>query len=415
MQPSKTTKPPLTPTLPTMSSCPRLQIKMLNSLPYALLQVALIFPALASPTSDQESPPDHNDLEHYENTIFIPFLYSFTSLNTPIISGDIAGTSFEFPVDTGSTGLLISASKLPKDYTSKGEPGYQYLDSTNILYVGRYVDTAVTFYGKKPEEAVARLPILVVDESWYCPEYSVGKDKFKCPNMKAEKKKVDDICHLGVGFGRGTAPKYNPFLNVKILNGNDVTKEDFRTGYYIGADGIYLGLTDKNTYTAAWVGLDASHSGDEYDWDLVKTSFTVDSAGPYNGHLLIDTSIAEMLLQNLPSGSVPNTTVEHPDHRQEKIKVVKPGTKLKFGFPSLEEDNVSGYGFTVGDKKFPSQPYFVQAVDGGHGPFVNTGRKFLWGFSIAFDAVSGKLGLICVTCEKEEKEHESDYDGEWAR
>ena len=364
-----------------------------------LIQAAIFIPILAKPISENSPPPDHNDLAGYDKTIFLPYVYAFTSLSTPVISGSIGGTSFKFPVDTGSTGLLIGKPRLSQVYDHDGEPGHQFLDSSSNLYVGRWVYVAVTFDGEKLKQAVSRFPVLIVDESWYCPEYKEGVDENECPNKQARKNNIDDICYMGVGFGRGSAPRYNPFLNVKVIDGEDIDAEGFRNGYYIGTDGIHLGLTNNNTNSAAWVGLDrGNQTHDDRDWSMLKTSFTVDGAGPYSGNALIDTGVAQMYLQSLPSASIPNVTVTNPNHEDEKIMVAKPGTRLKFGFPSLGNANIAGYGFTVGDKKFPSQPYFVQPVSVGPGPFVNTGRKFLWGFSIAFDAVGGRLGFICLKC-----------------
>jgi hypothetical protein len=394
---------------------------MLNTLSYALLQATLL---LASPAPDHGATPDPDSLDGYNKTIFIPYLNPFTSLKTPIIIGDIAGIKFQFPVDTGSTGLIIGASKLPQISANAGTPGHQYLDSSETLYVGRWVDVAVTFYGLKIEQAVSRLPILVVDKSWYCPEYKKGVDKDKCPNKDATSNHDGDIVSLGVGFGLGVSAKYNPFLNVKVVDQDDVDKDYFRDGYYIGTDGIFLGLTNKNTDTAAWVSLDHGNGtyykrdddwAGKYDWKMLKTSFKVNNQGPYSGSALFDTGVAEMYLQSLPAASIPNATVNSPVHDSEQIQVAKPGTKLKFGFPALGYGNVAGYGFTVGDKEFPSQPYFVQAVSDYPGPYVNTGRKFLWGFSIAYDAVGGRLGFICLKCKQEKKTEEpkGDANGEW--
>jgi hypothetical protein len=372
---------------------------MLNTIIYALLHAAILVPVLASPVTAQAQQDDSNDLAKYNQTIFLPYLDAFTSLRTPIISGNIGGRSFQLPVDTGSTGILVGAPKLPEISTSDGEPGYQFLITSGNLHVGRWVDVAVTFFGNKMEQAVARVPILIVDKSWKCPEYKEGVDKDECPNKDAVKNDINNIVIMGVGFGHGPEPKYNPFLNVNVLNKKDVTDNEFRAGYYIGKDGVYLGLTPINTANAAWVGLDAGPSGDKHDWKMVKTTFTVDSAGPYSGNAVIDTGIAEMHLQALPSANgIPNTLAHEPDHPEMDIRVAKPGIKLKFGFPALGDQNVAGYGFTVGDKKFPSQPYYVRAVSDRSGAFVDTGRKFLWGFSIAFDAVGGRYGFICLRC-----------------
>jgi hypothetical protein len=87
-------------------------------------------------------------------------------------------------------------------------------------------------------------------------------------------------------------------------------------------------------------------------------------------------------------------------HRCPKfVERVKPGTKLTFAFPGFEEGGIHGYEFSVGDASFASQPSYVVPETlprSGGAAFVNTGRKFLYGFSVVFDAVGGRFGFQCL-------------------
>jgi hypothetical protein len=133
---------------------------------------------------------------------------------------------------------------------------------------------------------------------------------------------------------------------------------------------------------------------------MLDMAFKVDGldGGEFRGKALVDTGVAQMYLQSAPLGSLPNVSL--PVWEEAKIELkerVKPETHLEFAFPDFE-NGVAGYDFEVGDRRFPSQPLYVEPVTSGEGPFVNTGREFLWGFTVAFDAVVGRFGFICARC-----------------
>ncbi|KAF1970786.1 hypothetical protein BU23DRAFT_570464 [Bimuria novae-zelandiae CBS 107.79] len=182
---------------------------------------------------------------------------------------------------------------------------------------------------------------------------------------------------MGVSFGRNiersglsyTIPSHNPFLNIKTVNGKKISNKTYRNGYTISMKGIFLGLTAKNTEQYNWVKLDK----DKRDWAMTY-------------------------IQAYPKGNIPNVTVDDTFHKPikpgKKIALVNNGTHLHFGFPTAaSKGGVAKYDFKVRDQKFKSQPAWVQPVTLKSGPHMNTGRKFLWTFIVAFDAMGGRFGF----------------------
>tara|TARA_R110002003_G_scaffold149_3_gene13505 strand:+ start:24237 stop:25619 length:1383 start_codon:yes stop_codon:yes gene_type:complete len=368
------------------------------------LVVALLLPAVAV------AAPDSNDLSVFPQTIFLPWIspFSRSSTYTPSVRGSILGKRFNFPIDTGSTGVLISASLLPSvKLTANNPTGWEFLDSSDILYNGRFVDLNITFFGSNGEQAVSRVPVLVVTTIVKCPGYDVNTGNGVCPSDKLDRawsQSRRTVLYMGVGFGRNVrgsgilygTPDHNAFINVISLSRY---KQLFlRQGYTVSTKGVYLGLTGGNTNGAVWQQLEKMAGSDPRAWAPPLVSFTHDdSNNPVQAQALIDTGITQMYIQSMPELPLPNVTTRNASPPPQTVTRVKPGTKLVFAFPDFKV-GVAGYDFIVGDTGFPSQPRYVQPVTSGPGPFVNTGRNFLYGFSIAFDAVAGRFGFICQKC-----------------
>lgn len=349
-----------------------------------------------------------DDLSAYTGEVYLPYASKFSPNKTPTIKGIIEGKSIVFPVDTASTGLLIGAPHIPSISNTTGTPTYQY--SSKTLYTGRFVRLNITFTGDNNTFARSEVPILIVDKGISCRKYDIAKNNGKCLDKKAKTKDITKILSLGIGFGHNTPgsglpyaiPSHNPFLNLRELNGKKPTDKEFRSGYTISTEGIYLGLTAKNTKEYNWVKLDPGTTGDFRDWAKVRTQFHIDKQGPYNGSAVIDTSTGYMYVQASPFGSVPNATIADTLHKHvkknKKITTVKKGTHLDFGFPSgRDEKGVAGFDFKVGEVK-KGVPKWVFPTRTGMGPHVNTGRKLLEAFSIAFDAGGGRFGFKCIEC-----------------
>jgi hypothetical protein len=348
-----------------------------------------------------------------QQTIFLPWETPFSRSNDyiPSIPGSIFGRPFTFPINTDSTGALIGATLLPEvELTQQNPAGWGFFDYNNVLFSGQYADLDIVLQGATPsDQALARVPVLIVTKVVKCPGYNVDTDNGICPPSKLDKnwtQPLDTVTYMGIGFGQDTrqsglaygTPATNPFLNIARIN--DEPTLSMRTGYVLSRHGIHLGLTASNTQNAAWTNLHKMpSSSDPRAWAPPLVSFTYDDSSPTTeAEALIGLGITQMYIQTTPERSLPNITVRDPGPPAKPVQIVTPGTKLGFAFPDFE-NGIGGYEFLVGDTRFPSLPTYVVPIRNKTGPYVNTGRNFLFGFDVAFDAVFGRCGLMCEMCK----------------
>ncbi|KAF2446613.1 hypothetical protein P171DRAFT_430733 [Karstenula rhodostoma CBS 690.94] len=243
----------------------------------------------------------------YTRSVFLPYVHKFGTRGVPLVWVTIHSgkqhVRIDMPVDTGSTGLLIGAPLLPGIDPNAGTRGRQYLSSSNIVYVGRYLDLNLTFHGIGDVVAEARVPVLIVDKSWVCPWYDPLKHGFECPlgpeGQEPVERDVSGITYMGVGFGRNknaegqrTATSWgNPFLNIDSLNGTRLGPEDMKAGYIVSTRGIQLGLTRENTRGYNFMRLERgiAHAADARDWAMPRMRFRVNGRKSIPGSALIDT------------------------------------------------------------------------------------------------------------------------------
>ncbi|KAF2012837.1 hypothetical protein BU24DRAFT_425444 [Aaosphaeria arxii CBS 175.79] len=367
---------------------------------------------------------DHESHYHGEFTksIFLPYYAPFSSNSTPMITATLpGGRQHGIAIDTGSTGLLLGAPLLPDIDPSAGTPAHSYLSSSRILYTGRLVEIPIKFHGRAGATAVARVPVLVVDESVVCPWYDPERHTFACPYNPNEPRPVprdlSKIAYMGVGFGRNgpkegkpiALPSLNPFINVVEVNGENVAGV-VRQGYTMSTEGVQLGLTAENTRGFVWKDLEPgfTHDKDRRDWAMVGMCFSLDDRGRHCGPALIDTGVAQMYLRTGggPDGDIPTVTIPNPNPNgyAEFVQRVKPGTKITVEFPREDQggddeelEPVEEYSFRVGEGATLMEPAYVVPAKRMSPAFVNTGRNFLYGCSVAFDAEGGRFGFRRVT------------------
>lgn len=347
------------------------------------------------------------DLSSFTNSIFVPFISELSIEHDPQVMCTIEGVKIEMPVDTGSTGLLIGAPILPNISSSVGTPAHHFFTSSKILYVGRLVELPVHFLGESGSHATATVPVFIVDKSWKCLTYDPKKDRFECPlgpnGEVPVERDTSHITYMGVGFGRNRpqdgmpfgTPRLNPFLNIDSLDGLSVS---MRAGYVISKAGVQLGLTTESIQNFEFTDLQPGvvHGQDPRDWSMASMCFTADGEEESCGSALVDTGISQMYLRAEKGVVIPTVLVRNPnkDGQASMVKRVKPGTRVAIGFPSLEEPIVL-QSFVVGGESSVG-PSAVIPLNQTAPPYVNTGRSFLFDYSIAFDAIGGRFGL-CPT------------------
>ncbi|KAJ4302958.1 hypothetical protein N0V90_001849 [Kalmusia sp. IMI 367209] len=348
-------------------------------------------------SASEPAAPDSNS--NYTESVFLPYVHDFGTGGVPLVNLTIhAGEEdvhIEMPVDTGSTGLLIGAPLLPGIDPHAGTRGRQYLSSSHIVYVGRYLDLSLTFHGQKGAYAETTVPVLIVDKSWNCPWYDPSKHGFECPlgpeGQEPIERDVSSITYMGVGFGRNknadgqrtALPEGNPFLNIQAVNGKPVGPMDLKAGYIVSTKGIQLGLTKENTRKFNFMNLDCgiTHAQDPRDWAMPRMRFYINGRKSIPGFALIDTGIPQMYIRAEDSMPIPEVVIKNPkEGGSPTVHRVRNGTRIAIEFGTVVGSEM---GDVVADYEIEEPP-----------PYVNTGRNFLRGYTIAFDAVDGRLGFV---------------------
>lgn len=368
-------------------------------------------------STPNNSEPLGSAKSNYTRSVFLPYIHKFRTKDIPLVWVTVhtrtKDVRIDMPVDTGSTGLLIGAPLLPGIDPGAGTRGRQYLSSSHIVYVGRYLDLDLTFHGANGVSAETRVPVLIVDKSWMCPWYDPSKHGFECPlgpeGQKPVERNVSKITYMGVGFGRNknavgqrTATSWgNPFLNVRSINGTLLGPRDMKAGYVVSTQGIQLGLTKENTRGYQFMRLErgVTHASDERDWAMPRMQFLVNGRKSIPGSALIDTGIPQMYIRSEDNMPLPEVIIKNPKEgpgHTPTVHRVKNGTKITIDFGACEQGELpeaaASYSFEVGESS-PMAPSYVVPGRQEPPPYVNTGRNFLKGYSIAFDAIDGRLGF----------------------
>lgn len=309
-----------------------------------------------------------------------------------------------FPMDTGSTGILISPDMIPGYRPVSGRPGYQFYSSSNRLSVGNWVEATVTFYkdvSGNAETAIASVPVLVVEQTGICPHYAGGNT---CPDGTLQR--PTGVAYMGVGFGQegdsmpqGT-PEKNPLLHLTTIDGKSIAP-----GYIIESSGVTVGLTPANTQGFGFIKLSRYASPYQNDWEPVSMCVQINSSPCYSGTALVDTGVSKSYI-----------TIPHPLPSEDIDRLVPPGalitgTKVTVKLPapdpnSAQSNPVVSYGYEVGGKKGLPEPQVIPNWPPANGqptqrnsstndwtPFVNTGRRFLQEYQFLYDAQNGYVGL----------------------
>ena len=315
-------------------------------------------------------------------------------LNAPEAGGDLrasphlwlsfGGRRQRAVMDTGSTGVVVSASSIPDiDRLPGREPGTLTYSSSGRIMRGDWVLVPVTVSGANGASLTTKpIPVLAV-RSIDCTETARNCTPREDPRH---------VAMIGVGFGRKrkpeaeSGPSKNPFLNVA---GARAGESGLRRGYVVTRYGVQVGLAGASL-PDDYVTVRLRFDDELTDWTSAPACIAINDRAPAAcGTVLPDTGVTVMYL------TVP------PDQEQGSAisagagRSLAPGTKVAISLapPTSARGAVSDYSFRVGDTADPLAPGRVILVGRGDRPtYVNTSVLLLNGFDYVFDADNGIVG-----------------------
>ncbi|MFM2043031.1 MAG: hypothetical protein RLY86_1607 [Pseudomonadota bacterium] len=340
----------------------------------------------------------------FTNPVALTFQVQTTGMQSPV-----TGT-FTVTMDTGSTGVIISAADLPGYTVEEGAQypqGWEFLSSSKLLWVGRWVPRNLVFLDAQGAPlATATVPVLAVEQQYTCPGYSETANLPICAAPTATVQMPTGIRYMGVGFGRehdgqpqGT-PDKNPLLNITAIDGQPVAPGTIRSGYIVTPAGVHVGLTPAITngftyakLTRRSLGPDGKPaSNDPRDWPQATMAVSVNGAPIQAGSILIDTGIPQMYLTVSDPQSLNTVLQPNPSEKGKEVPALPTGAEVKVTIPATGTPAAT-YSFTVGNAADTLQPSLVIVTSAGTPAFVNTGRHFLRGFEMLYDADGGWVGF----------------------
>jgi hypothetical protein len=275
-------------------------------------------------------------------------------------------------MDTGSTGIVVSADAIPDiaSLPSRGPASLAYSSSGRIMR-GTLVVTAVTIAGADGA-SITTAPIAVL-----------AVTRMDCQRTARDCKpraRPPHVAMIGVGFGRehdhqsiGT-PDKNPFLTVATT-----PQDRVRRGYVITAEGVHVGLTAEDT-AGGFSFVKLMPDPRWPDWQAAPACITVGDTAPACGRLLADTGVSGMYL-TVPADRLGASGVAN-------------GTGIAIRLGPQNDPQALGYRFVVGDIANPLAPGKVTLSGIGlRSTFVNTGFHLLNGFDYLYDADGGRVGF----------------------
>ncbi len=319
---------------------------------------------------------------------FLPFL------NAPLAGQPVTHTpklAVTFPggrvhrgtMDTGSTGVVVSATSIPNlDTLPNLGPGTLTYSSSGRIEKGVWVVTPLTLSGANGASVTTRpMPVLAVREIACTPAARNCRPRRNPRN----------IAMIGVGFARqhdhqtkGT-PDHNPLLMVEGM-GEPGKPGTIRRGYVVTPRGVQVGLDAAAAARFTFVKLEKSPTYP--DWSAAPVCLSVaGKTPPACGTMLMDTGVTTMYLRVPPEQLAGSTTPG-----RGSVPVLNPGTSVNVSIPGAPG---IAYSFKAGDVANPVTPFNVVLVsqDTNPGPFVNTSVRFLNGFDYLYDADAGYIGF----------------------
>jgi len=285
----------------------------------------------------------------------------------PHLRMGVEGALVSAVMDTGSTGVVISATSLPNiDRLPSLGPGEITYSSSGRIMNGHWVVTPLVIAGRSGMVRTKPIAVLAVDS------ISCTATARRC----TPEQRPTHVAMLGIGFGRqhdrqpGGTPEHNPLLN--LASGG-------RHSYVITRRGIAIGAGNTGFAT-----VQLTRNATPGDWATPPACIALNDGPASCGTVLVDTGITGMFLtlppERLPAGSAEAKTL--PAGTTIAIALVPAGKGVA---PVSHVVRVDG-----GDAAAPST---VTLSGIGRRPtFVNTGAHLLNAFDYLYDADAGLVG-----------------------
>ena len=319
--------------------------------------------------------------------VFLPYVNAVGGNDdikaSPQLRISFGGTTHLAVMDTGSTGIVVSAGDIPNVDALPSTPGRLLYSSSGRIMMGKWVTTPVTIAGGDGTKLTTPpMPVLAIT-SIVCEP--------KARDCKAEDQ-PKGVAVIGIGFGREadgqeqSTPDKNPFLAASATAGSG------RRGYVVSRAGVQVGLAATDLaggFALTKLAADPAHAG---DWLGAPFCVTLNGKAPTTcGVSLVDTGVTGMYLTLPPAAA--GASRAKTDKGEATLA---DGTKLGFVFAGTPGANgatgSASYAFTVGQPGNPLSPGFLILSTDRPQPFVNTSVRFLNGFDYLYDADDGMVG-----------------------
>jgi hypothetical protein len=300
--------------------------------------------------------------------------------DSPHLTLSFGGRRLPAVMDTGSTGVVVSAAAIPgiDQLASLGPATLTYTSSGRIMQ-GIWVTVPVTIAGADGASVTTTpIPVLAVRS------ISCTANARSCTPREDPR----HVAMIGIGFGRkhnlqsASASAKNPFLNLPGMSPGGL-----RRGYVVTRQGVQVGLTDAST-PADFVTVALRRDEELGEWTSAPACIAINARAPACGTVLPDTGVTRMFLA-LPPGETEGQAL--PAGADQTLA---PGTKVTISLaPETAARGIAQYGFVVGDAANPLAPNRVILVGRGDRPtYVNTSVFLLNGFDYLYDADKGLVG-----------------------
>ena len=286
----------------------------------------------------------------------------------PHLRMGVGGALVSAVMDTGSTGVVISATSIPNiDRLPSLGPGEITYSSSGRIMNGHWVVTPLVIAGRSGMVRTRPIAVLAVDS------ISCTATARRC----APEQRPTHVAMLGIGFGRahdkqpGGTPEHNPLLNLASGGARN---------YVITRHGITIGA-GREGFNTVKLDRDATTPG---DWATPPACIALDDGPASCGTVLVDTGITGMFL-TLPPARLPAGA--------EEAKTLPAGTRIRIALVPGSAAARAEHVVQVGNGADDAAPSVLILAGVGKRPtFVNTGAHLLNRFDYLYDADAGLVG-----------------------